>query len=683
MIMSPSLFVAAPIGLFLAASLITGTQEMYPVVADTVRYTVTLSGNHAGEQIVLREGDSSRHVFFEFNDRGRGPRVEAQYVIGEAGVPNRIAITGIDYFKAKVDERFTLTGGQASWTSTAEEGNAVVSTPAVYLALQSPPEGTAVLARALLKSPTHTLQLLPAGTATIESSVERSLTVGGRARSIRYYLITGLGMTPTGLWLEPDGTLFALASGWTSVVREGWEETIPALVALQDSIDVARDRDAAVQLADHPEGPVAFTGVALFDSDRGELVENTTVLIDGNRIVGVGPDNHVVIPPGTRRIDGRGKTLLPGLWDMHAHTSDVDGPLNIGAGITSVRDLANTPDDLAERQKRWDSGETIGPRIVKAGFIDGPGPFAGPTQALVTTPDEMRQWVDWYADHGYEQIKLYSSLKPELVSVAAQRAHARGLRLSGHIPAHMRAREAILQGYDEIQHINMVVLNFLSDTLDTRTPVRFAEPGKHAVDLDLTSDSVRSFIQFLAERNIVVDPTLATFEGLFTARPGKMAEGDARMASQLPPQLRRGLLGGGLPADEELSVQYRASYLQMLALVKAMHDAGVQLVAGTDCMAGFCLQRELELYSEAGIPNADVLRIATIGAATVTGRADQLGSVRPGKLADLVLIDGDPLVDMRQIRRVSLVMKDGVLYDPSEVQRTLSITPWQTLRPTP
>ncbi|TFH60394.1 MAG: amidohydrolase, partial [Gemmatimonadales bacterium] len=280
-------------------------------------------------------------------------------------------------------------------------------------------------------------------------------------------------------------------------------------------------------------------------------------------------------------------------------------------------------------------------------------------------------------------IKLYSSLKPELVPVAAERAHARGLRLSGHIPAHMLARDAVLQGYDEIQHINMVVLNFLSDTLDTRTPVRFIEPGKQAANLDISSDSVQAFFQFLVERNIVVDPTLATFEGLLTARPGQMAEGDARMARHLPSQVGRGLLGGGLPADDDLARQYRASYRQMLALVKAMHDAGVQLVAGTDCMAGFCLQRELELYSEAGIPNADVLRIATIEAARVAGRADRLGSVRPGKLADLVLIDGNPLVDMSQIRRVSLVMKDGVLYAPAAVQRTLGITPWQSLRPSP
>lgn len=680
--MSPHL-VMPPIGLLLMTGLTTEPHGRHAFVTDTVHYTVTLGGNHAGEQTVIGETDGSRRVLFEFNDRGRGPRVEAQYEMGDAGIPVRITITGIDYFKAKVDERYTLDAGRARWTSTAEQGNEVVSTAAVYVALQEPPEGAAILARALLESPTHSLKLLPAGSAKIEVQTERSLTVRGQSRTARYYLITGLGMTPNGLWLEPDGTLFAQASGWTSVIREGWEEVIPSLLAVQDSIDVARDREAARQLADRPRGPVAFTGVSLFDADRGELVENTTVLVEGNRIVRVGPAADFALPAGTRQIDGRGKTLLPGLWDMHAHTSDVDGPLNIGSGITSVRDLANTPEELAERQRRWDSGETIGPRIVKAGFIDGPGPFAGPTKALVTTPEEMRRWIDWYADHGYEQIKLYSSLKPELVAVAAERAHARGLRLSGHIPAHMRARDAIHQGYDEIQHINMVVLNFLSDTLDTRTPVRFIEPGKHALDLDLTSDSVRSFIQLLADRHIVVDPTLATFEGLFTTRPGEMAEGDTRIAVQLPSQVRRALLGGGLPADEALVQRYRASYRQMLALVKTMHDAGVQLVAGTDCLAGFCLQRELELYSEAGIPNADVLRIATIGAATVTGRANQLGSVRQGKLADLVLIDGNPLLDMRQIRRVSLVMKDGVIYDPADVQRTLSITPWQDLRPTP
>jgi len=454
---------------------------------------------------------------------------------------------------------------------------------------------------------------------------------------------------------------------------------VPSLVAAQDTMALERDRGIARRLADRPERAVAFTGATLFDPVTVSLRRDVTVVVRGNRIVDVGAAGAVEVPQDARRIDARGRTMLPGLWDMHAHASDVDGPLNIAAGVTSIRDLANTPEELLARERRWNAGETIGPRIVRAGFIDGPGPFAGPTQALAATAEEVRTWVDWYAERGYEQIKLYSSLKPELVPVAVGRARSHGLRVSGHIPAGMRARDAVAAGYDEIQHINMIVLNFLSDTLDTRNPTRFTEPGRYAADLDPASDSVQAFLRLLRERHVAVDPTLATFEGMYTARPGQMSTGDARMAPQLPAQVRRGLLTGGLPAPDDLGTRYRASYRRMLDLVRAMYEAGVTIVAGTDCTAGFCLHRELELYVEAGIPAADVLRIATLGAATLTGRADQLGSVAPGKLADLVLVDGDPLTDMTALRRVSLVMKDGVLYDPAAVHRSIGVVPWQDL----
>jgi imidazolonepropionase-like amidohydrolase len=160
-----------------------------------------------------------------------------------------------------------------------------------------------------------------------------------------------------------------------------------------------------------------------------------------------------------------------------------------------------------------------------------------------------------------------------------------------------------------------------------------------------------------------------------------MARGDAIMASRLPAQVRRGLLGGGLPAPGDLDGRYRAAYANMLRMVKALYDAGVPLVAGTDCTAGFCLHRELELYSQAGIPNAEVLRIATIGAATVAGRGDLLGTIAPGKLADMVLVEGDPVADIHAIRRVALVMKDGVLFDPAAVLASVGVRSWREAMP--
>ena len=649
-------------------------------LADTLHYTVMLAGNRAGEQTVVR-GPEGATIRFTFNDRGRGPDYRAELRTDARGVPVAITISGNDYLKNPVNERLAIEGGNASWDNGAERSSGPAG--GFYLPLHGPPEFTAALARALLRAPDSTLPLLPAGKARIERVGARAIGAGGQSRTVIHYRISGLGFTPEDLWVDEDETLFAQASGWSSLIRRGWEETVAQLLAAQDSVAAVRERELAVRLADRPRGPVAFTGVTLFDAPAARLVPGVTVIVQGNRIVAAGPSDRVSVPAGARTIDGRGKTLLPGLWDMHSHTGDVDGPLNIAAGVTSVRDLANDIEGLQVRRRKWDAGEAVGPRIVMAGFMDGPGPFAGPTRVLVDNPDSARAWVDRYADLGYEQIKLYSSLKPELVPVIVERAHARGLRVSGHIPAHMTAAQAVRAGYDEIQHTNMLFLNFLGDTLDTRTPVRFTAVGRHGGDLDVRSDSVRAFIRLLRERGVVVDPTVAIFEGMFTARPGEMAEGNRIMVRQLPVQVRRGFLTGGLPAPGDLAERHRAAFGRMLELVKALHDAGVVLVAGTDCMAGFCLQRELELYSKAGIPNAEVLRLATWGAAGVTKRTDRLGSVAPGMLADLVLVDGDPVADISAIRRVSLVMKDGVIYDPAAVHRSIGVTPWQDLAPRP
>ncbi len=649
--------------------------------ADTLRYSVLISGNLAGSQVVTREADGSWRTRFDFNDRGRGPKIDARITLNGRGIPIAVVITGNDYLKAPVDERFTLTDGNASWASSAEKGASSAGAAAFYVPLNGPPDLLAQLARALLQAPGQRLALLPAGEARITRVGIRTVATGGRSERILHYQIIGLDFTPTDLWLTEDGRLFAVLSGWSRVILEGWDAAADGLMAAQDS--VARDRQlaAARSLAQRPTGPVALTGAALFDAPNARLVPGTTVLVEGNRITAVGADGTVPIPPGARRIDATGKTLLPGLWDMHAHMGEVDGPLDIAAGVTSVRDMANDADQLATMQKSWDAGTAIGPRVVKAGFIDGRGPYQGPGKALVSTREEALRWVDWYADHGYEQIKLYSSLDTALVAPIAERTHAKGLRLSGHIPNHLTAAGAVLDGYDEIQHTNMLFLNFLGDSIDTRTPARFTAVGRYGAGLDITADSVRAFLRLLSEHHTVVDPTLATFEGMFTANPGEMSEGDARMAPRLPAQVRRGLMAGGLPAPPELRARYRASYANMLRMVKALYDAGIPIVAGTDCMAGFCLHRELELYAQAGIPNSEVLRIATYVPAQIMHRGDRLGSVAPGKLADLILVEGDPVADITNIRRVSLVMKDGVIYQPDAVYRTIGVLPSRATAP--
>jgi imidazolonepropionase-like amidohydrolase len=433
-------------------------------------------------------------------------------------------------------------------------------------------------------------------------------------------------------------------------------------------------REQATRLRQRPQGPLLVEHANVFDAEAKAMKPGTSVLVEGDRIRAVGPDGSIAVPAGTTRIDAKSRALVPGLWDMHSHPEPADGLLLLAGGVTGVRDMAAEP-AKRERMKSWD-GETLGPRIAYAGIVDGPGPFQGPTQVLAADEATARAAVDAMADAGFILVKVYSSVKPELVPAIVDQAGKRGLRVGGHIPAGMTAERAVRAGYDEIQHMNMVFLNFMFDLApDTRTPARLTVPAEHAADLDFGDAKTKEFVALLAKERVTVDPTLQLFENLILDRAGNVATAYRPIADRLPPVVRRGLLEGGLPVTAELEPRYRDSFRAMLRMLKELHAAGVPIVAGTDSLGGFALIRELELYVQAGIPAPEVLQMATLGAARAAGRGDRLGSIAPGKLADFILVDGDPSADPGALRSLRLVVKDGVPLDPVAMWRELGIAP--------
>src|SRR5262249_3323417 len=285
----------------------------------------------------------------------------------------------------------------------------------------------------------------------------------------------------------------------------------------------------------------------------------------------------------------------------------------------------------------------------------------------IDSVDEGKAAIDWYAQRGRRQIKLYNSIRPEWVEPLAAYAHAKGMRVGGHVPAFMRAEDAVRAGYDEIQHINQVMLNFLvKPGDDTRTLVRFYLVGDNAADTDLDSPSARAFEQLLLSRNTVIDPTIAGFEPMLTQMQGQPNPAFRTVASHMPPQLQRYWLTNSMNVNAGNVERYRASYAKLLELLRRLHDAGVPLVAGTDDIAGFTLHGELEIYAQSGIRAGEVVQIATRDAAKRAWLSDLVGSVTGGRLADLILVDGDPTVDISALRSVSLVMKEGVVFYPAE-----------------
>ena len=637
-------------------------------------YSVSIMGILVGQQAEWTAPDGSLHIFYQYNDRGRGPKTTSILKLDAKGVPVAESVSGNDYLKSPVHESYTLTSGVARWSSNYEKGEKKLAATTIYVPINQAPWELGLLAESALGNGGR-VSLLPEGEARVDRLDDLNLNSARRQQHVTLYAISGLDFSPTYVWLDDGGAFFAFANSWFGVIPEGWESATKQLQAAQDKAAYARAAELAGKLAHAAPNGLVFAHVNLFDAQSAEILKDQSVVVIGNRIRRVGPSNQVTPPVGAEIIAGTGKTLLPGLWDMHAHVADNDGLLNLAAGVTTVRDMANDIDTLLARRKRIEAGKEIGTRIVLAGVIDGTGPYHGPTKVLVSTVEEARAAVDNYARLGYVQIKIYSSVKPELVPVIVQEAHKLGLRVSGHIPAEMTAEQCVAYGYDEIQHANFLMLNFMPDVKNTNTPTRFTEVAKRGADLDLHSPQVLAFIQLLQDHHTVLDPTLSVFENMFNGSLGKIPPGFQPIAARLPPQVRRGLMSEGLTPPPGMEERYRQSFTRMMQLVGLMYRAGIPIEDGTDSLAGFTLQRELELDVQAGIPANKVLQDATLNAARIMKLDGDLGSIAPGKLADLTLVNGNPADNISDIRKTAWVVKDGMSYKPEELYSALGMAP--------
>ncbi len=632
-------------------------------------YSIVAAGRTAGHETHTPGGDGSVHVAYAYNDRGRGPDIQGRYVFDRDDRLLAIELTGQDYNHAPIDERFTAHGGTAQWKSRAESSES--KSGGWYVAANGPAAQTAWLARAMLRSGRTSMRLLPGGNATLE----RGPSVELKEQRVTMYSIGGLEFAPVSIWLDDDNEFFA-ASGGFATIRQGFEDSLPRLEAAERATTENHFHDLALRLGHRPAHALAIRHVRVFDAETATLREDQMVIVDGDRIESVAADGGAAVPSGTESIDGEGKTLLPGLFDMHAHFEAFEGLLNIACGVTDIRDLGNDMDRLLRWKQQMDANQMIGPRVVLAGIMDGRGPYSGPTNVLVDTEPEARAAIEKYKAAGYIQIKIYSSIKPELVPYIVRVAHENGMRVSGHVPAGMIADQFVDAGVDEFQHINFFFLNFLPEEASkTNTRARLTLPAEHAAELNPQSPAVTKFIAKLKDRQIVVDPTLGVFEEEYTARPGVASPGYAAIIDRLPAQVRRAALGGGLPVTDDEDRIYRASFQSMLDMTARLYRAGVPLVIGTDSVEGLMLDRELELWVQAGIPPEKVLQIATIGAARIARADHDRGSVAPGKLADLALFDGNPARAISDIRKPRIIIKDGVVYRSEDLFRAIGMRP--------
>jgi imidazolonepropionase-like amidohydrolase len=598
---------------------------------DTLHWLTSFQGRVSGRMDRWVEPDGTEAWFIEYNDRGRGPRTLTKVSLDRRGWATAIAVDGHDYRKNPVQQRWSMPEGRAPLAFGMNWLDSWIWQP--------------LLGRAIGRASGAGVPVAAGSDSTASTATARSVerlrvrSDAGLTEEISLVAVSWGGSTRARLWLDQRGELFGIV-GWQSVVRAGWQAALPAMIAAEERLAAARMAETAARLLVRPAEFVAVTGVSLVDVRSGEVRPGSTILVRDSLIVATGSDGSVPIPAGARRIDGAGKWALPGLWEMHGHLGALNDSYSrsrMAGGVLASRDLVGTlpaVHSIHRRREAIRAGREVGLTFVISGFMDGPAENAGPTSVLVATEDSARSAVRSYAAMGYDQIKIYSSLDPRLVPAIVDEARKHRMRVSGHIPAFMTVEQAVRAGVSEVNHANMLMLNFFGDTIDTRGTDRFYIPMERWPEVDIASSRVQDFIRLLKDRDIVLDPTLCIFkaqwgtQGGFPVRPGYTAE------------------------------HYRQGYQRMQDLVMAIYRGGVRMVAGTDNSCS--VQDELAIYGSAGIPVPELLRMATLGAAEVAGRGGMLGSIEPGKLADLILVDADPMANIQNTRRVSWVLKGGI-----------------------
>lgn len=660
----------------LIAALALSATFAFAAHADTtIDYDVFHAGRKSGAQKTVIQDDGDVHVSYSYRDNGRGPDIEEDFTLLSDGSFRSYRQTGKTTYGAKLDERFSISGRRASWQSPSERGSQELAGPAVYLPAYGSPETNAVIVRATQKAGGR-LAALPGGELKSERLSTARVGAPGAEREVALYAILGAGLQPDYIWLEAREEMPLFASinvGGSHMVVAGYQSTTAELERLQQAAEAAWLADAAKKHTQALPQPILIRNVRVFDAGLKSLGEPADVYVNGGRIAAIYPANSPAKDPATV-IDGAGRALLPGLFDMHTHEDAWNAMLQVAGGVTSSRDMGNDNDYLAKLIVDIAAGRAIGPHIEPAGYIEGESPFSSRGGFVVASVGEAQDAVDWYAERGYRQVKLYNSIKPEWAQPIAAYAHSRGLRVSGHVPAFSRAESAVREGYDELQHINQLMLNFVSEPdTDSRTIVRFNLVGERSRDLDLDSQAVRDFIALLAERQTVIDATMATFEGTWNQKPGDLDPSLAAVAAHVPFATQRAWRINSTDVSGAKLATYRESWQRMMQFLGRLYAAGVPLVAGTDSLAGFMLHRELELYVQAGVPAGEAVRIATENGARYAGVLADRGTVERGKRADLILVDGDPTTNISDIRRVSYVLKDGIGYSPAEIYESLGI----------
>ena len=627
------------------------------LATDSTVYPVLNHDRSAGTMVVVRRGDSVT-VRWVFTDRNRGVRIETRYVFRDGHivfVENRPILA--DDRSGDPTSRIEVVGDSVRrWTPARTITEAYRGD--VYYGSTASPFDEVTLAQFLMHRSDHTTKLPGATSPTMHLEIVKETTVQtshGKERARLVSVTRGTSDTPEMVWLDGNDDLLATEVGWFITVKPGAEAALPALRKIETEFRDAKAEAMNRRLVKQTSGTIAIVHGDVFDTERGVVRARSTIIVRGERIIAVGPDDSVNVPAGATVIDATGKTVLPGLWEMHNHmqlfSETLGGPMQLSYGITTARDLASDVDVATSQRDRADRGLIAAPHTILAGFMEGPGKWAGPTATIVRTEDEARRWVAAYDSMGYKQIKVYNLVHPDLIPTIVAEAHKRGMRVSGHIPRGLSVPAAIDLGFDEVNHAAFLFSTFYQDSLYMPTMRAYSLVATTvAPNIDVDGAPMTALIADLKRHNTVID---GTFSVWVIGAGTSIAQG----------------VGAGLPSNVQKS---DSNYVRLL---RRLYDAGVTLVAGTDAFGSSSYNAELELYEKAGIPAPTVLQIATIGSARVMKEDRDYGSLSAGKVADIIIVGGKPAEHLSDLRKVEQVIRAGRWYDMHDLKVATGLVP--------
>jgi imidazolonepropionase-like amidohydrolase len=592
---------------------------------------------------------------FDFTDRGGRVQLASTLHTKTDFTPLSFKATGKSYRFVNVDSDVRIENGTAIVKADGAESRVPLNGPFYTVDGYAPFAAQMMLLRywKLHGEPRvlHTVPGLPANDVYIEARGREAIRIGNEAIQLNRYVIDGVVWGRETVWLDQRDSLAAAitrAGGLSfEAVREDLE---PGLVGFVQR--ATRDRMADLEgitqrVTPLKSGSYAMTGATIVDGTGRPAIRDGVVVVRDGRIADVGPRTAVTIPAGVQTVAVDGKTIVPGLWDMHTHVTQIEwAPAYLAAGVTTVRDMGNEFEFVVPLRDAIASGRALGPRIVAAGLIDGGGPNAFGVY-YAATPEEARQAVAKYHDAGFQQIKIYSLVTPPIVEAICAEAHRLGMTVTGHVPNGMTIEQAAAAGMDHVAHL----------------PIR----GEAA------SEEVQKTIAFLKDHKTVIDPTQSWNELLGHAAGSPIAAFQPGI-SKIPPPLNRVFSNAGAAGIDAATARTRLE--RSLRIVKALHDAGVPIVAGTDeGVPGHSVHREIELYVEAGLTPMEALQAATIVSARAMKMDAELGTIERGKRADLVVLNANPLDAIRNIRSVRWTIRDGRVYDAPALWQSVRFQP--------